>query len=485
MVGPTRTVGPLPTVHGSGHSCPAQHISLARPRSGPEYPDCRACSVWKDGPKALLSSVGPLKFRVRRAATELPGSPSPGVCNYSASRDGSRAVFVVAKIEHINEHNLLCRSNERKERMPIDLSDLLKPWVFRSDSAGNWDVYPYSVKAMTAIEKFFQSGEEDPAQGVRALIRIICKHRTDSEDGESSSELTEEEIENLSQEEIQRFSREFIEHNTNLLEREDDPPVKSEDQSDAAFLIDALRAEKKKQSEQLGEMFQGLKTRLGGILGTPNLGLRSVTQDLLKQNEGLEKIYGSSPSMFSPTPPSFEPIHIPENPTYKTNDHLSEMNDRLDRLIGFGEHALKIMNGLQVAAAEFLDKFSKEAEKNSKAAKRAIFVGALAVILSIGQIAYTEFRRVPQDSAAMSAALASLRGDIEQLKTVLSTDLANYQAAQEAASETIASALGAADATNTALLQSIDQLLRQQQERDRAIIEALEAIASFGPRPSE
>jgi uncharacterized protein (DUF2147 family) len=85
----------------------------------------------------------------------------------------------------------------------------------------------------------------------------------------------------------------------------------------------------------------------------------------------------------------------------------------------------------------------------------------------------------------MEAALASVRGDIDQLKTALSTDLANVSAAQVAASETIASALGAADATNTELFQSIDQLLRQQQERDQVIIEALEAIATSGPRPSE
>lgn len=368
----------------------------------------------------------------------------------------------------------------------MDLADLVKPhWVFRSDSAGDWDVYPYSVKAMTAIEKFIQSEEEDSTQGVKTLMRVICKRHTDSEVDESSSELTDEDIESLSQEDIERFSREFIDHNANIFEREDDPPVKSEDQSDAAFLMDVLEAENTKHRERMGEMFQGLKTRLGGILGTPNIGLRRVTQDLLKQNEGLEKSYSSRPGMFNPTPPTFEPIHIPENPTYKTNDHLSEMNARLDRLIGFGENALQIMNGLQVAAAEFLDKFSKEAEKNSKAAKAAIFVGALAVILSICQIAYTEFRRVPQDSAAMSAALTSLRGDIDQLRTVLSTDLANFQAAQDAASETIANALGTADATNTALLQRIDQLLRQQQERDQAIIEALEALAMTGPRPSE
>jgi len=72
----------------------------------------------------------------------------------------------------------------------MDLQDFIKPqWVFRSDSAGDLDVYGYSPNAMTTIEKFIQSGEEDPAQGVRALIRVICKYRTDSEVDESSSGL--------------------------------------------------------------------------------------------------------------------------------------------------------------------------------------------------------------------------------------------------------------------------------------------------------
>lgn len=368
----------------------------------------------------------------------------------------------------------------------MDLADLIKPqWVFRSDSAGNWDVYQYSVEAMTAIGEFIQSKEKESTQGVKALIRVICKHHTDSEIDESGSELTDGDTKNFSQEDIQRFSREFIEHNKNLVECEDGPRVKNEVQSDAAFLIEVLASENKKQSKRLKDTFSGLKSRLGGILGTDNAGLRSVTQSLLKQNENLENAYGSKLSSFSPSPHDFKLPPIIENPIHKTNHHLSDMNARLDNLIGFGEEAIQKMHGLEVAAAEFLGRFSDEARRNSKAAITAISVGAIAVILSIVQIAYTEFGRVPQDSAAMSAALASLRGDIDQLRTVLSSDLANSQAAQEAASETIASALGAADATNTALFQSIGQLLRQQQERDQAIIEVLEAIATTGSRPSE
>jgi hypothetical protein len=190
----------------------------------------------------------------------------------------------------------------------MDLADLIKPkWVFRSDSAPDWDAYPYSVNAMTAVDEFTQSEEEDSTQGVKALIRAICKRHTDSEVHGSSSELTDEDTESLSQEDIQRFSREFIEHNKNLVEREDGPLVKSEDQSDAAFLVDVLAAENKKQSERFKDTFSSLRSRLGGILGTNNAGLRSVTQSLLKQNENLENAYGSRHPSFSPSPHDFKP----------------------------------------------------------------------------------------------------------------------------------------------------------------------------------
>jgi hypothetical protein len=143
------------------------------------------------------------------------------------------------------------------------------------------------------------------------------------------------------------------------------------------------------------------------------------------------------------------------------------------------------MNGLQVASAEFLEGFSTEAEKNSKAANKAIWVGIFAVLFSVAQIGYTEFWRVPQDTAAMDAALASVRGEIDELQTALGADLASFQAAQVDTASAVADSVNSTGETNTALLQKIDLLLQQQRVRDEAIIEALEAISETARNPAE
>lgn len=157
------------------------------------------------------------------------------------------------------------------------------------------------------------------------------------------------------------------------------------------------------------------------------------------------------------------------------------MTERLKSLVGFGENALQIMNGLQVASAEFLENFSTEAEKNSKAANKAIWVGIFAVLFSVAQIGYTEFWRVPQDTAAMDAALASVLNEIKYLQAGLGTDLASFQAAQAATAAAVVDSVNSTGETNTALLQRIGELLQQQQERDQAILEALEAITTTRP----
>ena len=153
------------------------------------------------------------------------------------------------------------------------------------------------------------------------------------------------------------------------------------------------------------------------------------------------------------------------------------MAERLEKLVAFGENALTIMNGLQVAAAEFLEKFSTEAGNNSKAANKAIGVGILALVLSVAQIVYTEFWRVPQDTSAMDAALTSVRGEINELQNALGAELATFQAAQAATAAAIGESLASTGKTNSVLLQKIDMLLQQQRVRDQAIIEALDAIS--------
>ncbi|MFN3273054.1 MAG: hypothetical protein ACK41U_00110 [Paracoccus sp. (in: a-proteobacteria)] len=369
--------------------------------------------------------------------------------------------------------------------MPIDIATLFEPWVFKSESNGSWEVGPYSINAMVSIEEFFEEGRQDYVEGVKDLMRVVCSRHKDVGDGEIDAEPSDDDMSKFSMVDIEEFSREFLKRNTVYAEKPDEILTKKDDQSDSEFLMKSLNEQNSRESERYRETFSGHRSRLGDIMGTGNRGLRSLTQGLLKQNEDLERAYGSRPTTIFAPPPLVRLPPNPENPTYKSNQHLADMNARLDNLISFGEAALQKMHGLEVAAAEFLNKFSIEARNNSRAAKAAIIVGALAVVISVGQIAYTEFRRVPQDTAAMDTALASVLGDINRLRISLTEDLSNARTVQEVASETVADAIGATVDTNTALLHRIDQLLRQQQERDQAILDALEALAATAGFPSE
>jgi hypothetical protein len=255
-----------------------------------------------------------------------------------------------------------------------------------------------------------------------------------------------------------------------------------EEQSDAEFLLKILEAKNKKQTAKMQEMFSSLNNSLGGLLGSKNSGIRGFSEDLLKQNERIESYFSPKPS-FSET--QLKLLMPPPNPTHETNKRLGDMTKRLENLVGFGENALRIMNGLQVASAEFLENFSIEAEKNSKAAKIAIRVGIFAVLCSVAQIGYSEFWRAPQDNVAMDAALTSIRGEIDELQTALGANLASFQAAQADTAAAIADSVNSMGENNAALLQRIDLLLQQQRVRDEAIIEALGAISETAQNPTE
>jgi hypothetical protein len=359
--------------------------------------------------------------------------------------------------------------------MAIDLAKLIKPqWVFRSETAGDWDVYFYSVNAAVQVEKYSSGEISDPIEAVRNLIGAICKTHVDNQedDDSTSTNPTEDDLAAFTKEDVNEFSRQFLEHDNSLdTEKE---LKKTEEQSDAEFFLKVLDAENKKQSAKMRDMFSTLNKSLGGLLSSKNSGIRSVSEDLLKQSKGLESNYSTKASVFETMPKFLTP---PPNPVHETNDRLGDITERLQNLVGFGENALQIMNGLQVAAAEFLENFSTEAEKNSKAANKAIWVGIFAILFSVAQIGYTEFWRVPQDTAAMNAALASVRGEIDELQAALGADLTRFQVAQEETAAAVADSVNSTGEANTALMQRIDLLLQQQRIRDEALIEALGAIS--------
>lgn len=361
--------------------------------------------------------------------------------------------------------------------MGFDLSELNKPeWVFRSETAGNWGVYHYSVNAMIEVEKYSSGEISDPIEAVRALISVICKAHAENQDDDDSpsTKPTEEQLARFTDDDINEFSRQFIEHHNSL--NKEDEIKRTEGLSDVEFLLKILETENKKQSEKMSEVASRLLNSLDGLLGSKNAGIKSASEILLEQSTNINNFYKPKTSIFDS---SYEPISLPPNPAHETNNRLGDVTDRLEYLVGFGEKALRIMNELQVASAVFLEDFSTEAEKNSKAANKAIWVGIFAILFSVAQIGYTEFWRVPHDTAAMDAALISVRGEIDELQSSLGDDLARFQAAQADTAAAITDSINSTVETNTALLQKIDLLLQQQRLRDEAIIEALGAISEM------
>ena len=100
--------------------------------------------------------------------------------------------------------------------MAIDLARLIKlQWVFRSETAGDWDVYFYSVKAAVKVEKYSSGEIPDPIEAVRALIGVMCKTHADNQDS-TSSEPTADDLAAFTEEDINDFSRQFLEHDGSL-----------------------------------------------------------------------------------------------------------------------------------------------------------------------------------------------------------------------------------------------------------------------------
>ncbi len=131
----------------------------------------------------------------------------------------------------------------------VDLFGPQKPqWVFQSDTAGEWDVYFYSVKAMIEVEKYTSGEISDPIEAIRRLIGTTCKrHTKDQEDDESSPGApTTDDLAKFAEEDINDFSRQFLEHDNSVETKGE--LEKTEEQSDAEFLLNILEAENKKQS---------------------------------------------------------------------------------------------------------------------------------------------------------------------------------------------------------------------------------------------
>jgi hypothetical protein len=366
----------------------------------------------------------------------------------------------------------------------MDFANLVSPpqWVFRSEAGKECNVHSYSLHATRLVESYFANEKSGPIEAVRALMGVMCKTKPDDpkDDNSASTQPTADDLAAFTEGDINNFSRECLENDSSLNAKKE--LKKAEGQSDPEFFLKVLAAKNHQQNDMMRKMLSKQMTALSGLAGSKNSALKSVVEALLSQTTDLENHY-TPIARITETP--LVPLVLPPNPIHESNERLRDMTEGLENLVGFGGNALQIMTGLQVAAAEFIDKFSTEAEKNSKAAKKAILVGFFAILFAVAQIVYIEFWRAPQDTTAMDAALASVLGEINVLQTALGADLASLQSTQATTAAAVADSVNSTSETNTALLQRIDLLLQQQRARDQAIVEALEAISETARNPTE
>ena len=348
--------------------------------------------------------------------------------------------------------------------------EISKPkWTFTTSSGVIWNVHPYSTNASIEIERATKSDGPSSGEIVKTLIQAICSPFREGEELPDSENPVDMSI--LTTEDLDSFSSEFIANNSNLVEGVGSDFERLEDDSDTDYLAKLLVEYNRIQVESLKATFSNLNKSLFGLSGSANSAISQLSKGMLGNNASMEDHFASIRS--DPHIPDFSIADIPPNPIYDTNSHLRDVTRRLDSLLEFGENALQIMNGLQVAALEFLENFSVEADKTSYAAKRAIYVGSAAVIIAIAQMAYTEFWRVPNDKADMDAAIAKMKTEIDDLQSELSKLILDGQQAQIVSSEAMVGAIKDSGEENGLVLGRIELLLIEQNVQSNEMLSKL------------
>jgi hypothetical protein len=359
----------------------------------------------------------------------------------------------------------------------MDLANLVNPprWVFRSEAAEEWNVHSYSKDAIKLVESYSTNETSGPIEAVRSLMGVMCKTHLDDQkdDNTTSTKPTANDLAAFTEDDINGFSRKFLENDSSLNAEKE--LKKAEGQSDAEFFLKVLAAKNQQQNYMVRDMLSKQKTVLPGLLNSQNSGISKVAKDIVDQTKALESYFSPLNSISETSPEHFKQLDQSPNQLQEANDRLGKMTDRLEILVEFGNKAILIMNGLQAASLKSLEESSTQAKINSKTAQRATKVSIVAVLFAVFfavvQICYTEFWRVPQDTAAMQAAVVSVRSEISDL-----------QAATVAA---VADSVNSTGETNMALLQKIEMLLQQQRVREQAMIEALEAISEKAQNPAQ
>ena len=152
--------------------------------------------------------------------------------------------------------------------------------------------------------------------------------------------------------------------------------------------------------------------------------------------------------------PTFPEIDSPPNPILETNQRLKSIESQFEKMQGIALKGAEIATELQTFAAEFLGKFEAAAHENTRAAKRAIWLGVFAVIFAFAmpaiQIAYSELWRGPQEAVATQEVITELKAEVAAMVE-----------GQALITERLIEALALSDRDTTAALLEIGNILAQ------------------------
>ncbi len=200
-----------------------------------------------------------------------------------------------------------------------------------------------------------------------------------------------------------------------------------------------------RQTSTMRDAFKRVEgVKLGSTLGTTNAALTDLLKKLDRQNEALSSMRSSS---LGPLKNSFDELetfarpspvpefHLPPSPVHETNDKLDRIERRFEQIHEVAANAAEIATGLQSYAADFLQKFEAAAADNNQSARRAIWLGgmavAIALLVPIFQIGYTELWRAPNDAEALQALIAEMKSEIFALQEAQATSSDQAQIALE------------------------------------------------------
>lgn len=225
------------------------------------------------------------------------------------------------------------------------------------------------------------------------------------------------------------------------------------------------------QMEKALEPYRGLQDRMKslGISAGEDSAIGRVAKQIADQQRAIEAMRPQIPEHLEksePRLPIIEQIKLPQNPILETNERLERIEERFEQMQAIATDAAQIANGLQGAAAEFLQKFEKAAADNDRTAGRAIWIGVIAVIIAIAmpavQIGYSEFRRTPDNGPEMQAALEDVQAEVAGLRN-----------AQAQASAQLGEIIGSSNDETAKVLREIRDLLSNRSAPVGTVLEEI------------